>query len=268
MKISEVMRSGPFTVLETDCLGTAQLAMTRAHIRHLPVVSGGRLVGILSERDVLAARAHASGDDPGWWSITVHDAMQSPPQTAHPDDSLTEVAGRMAAAKIGALPVVDRGKIVGIATITDVLEAEVRTALGPPATADIIAADVMTPWPATIRPDAPLSDAVAVMVHRRIRHLPVVDRGTIVGMLSDTDLRTAIGEPMQYLAARYTLESPEHVVRDVMTASPVVAVFDVPLATLAEKFADQRVGAIPIVDKFGALLGIVSYVDALHLLAR
>jgi CBS domain-containing protein len=50
---------------------------------------------------------------------------------------------------------------------------------------------------------------------------------------------------------------------------PVVAVpFDRPLLELARAFADHHIGALPIVDKFGALIGIVSYVDALRLLAR
>jgi CBS domain-containing protein len=57
-------------------------------------------------------------------------------------------------------------------------------------------------------------------------------------------------------------------VKDVMTR-PVVAVpFDRPLVEIARAFADHQIGAIPITDKFGALIGIVSYVDALRMLAR
>lgn len=267
MKISEVMRPGPFTIAETDTLGSAQFAMTRAHIRHLPVVSSGRLVGMLSERDVLAARAHAAGGESDWWSITVHDAMRAA-QTAGPDDSLTEVAGRMAAGKLGAMPVVARGKLVGIATITDVLDAEVRQAMGPALATRVTAADVMTPWPITVRPDAIISDAVALIVQRRIRHLPVVDTASeIVGMLSERDLRAAIGDPVEYLAVHCEIGTVQLRVRDVMAAPAIVAPFDMPLVELARRFADDRIGAIPVTDKFGALIGIVSYVDALRVLA-
>jgi len=55
--------------------------------------------------------------------------MISPPQTAAPEDSLTEVAGRLALAKIGAMPVVELGNLIGLVTTTDVLEAEVREAM-------------------------------------------------------------------------------------------------------------------------------------------
>jgi CBS domain-containing protein len=260
------MRAGPWTIGETDTLGNAQRVMMRNRIRHLPVVSGGKLVGILSERDVLAARAHVEPDD-DWWRISVHDAMHAPPQTANPEDSLTEVAGRMAMAKIGALPVVDVGKLVGIVTVSDVLDAEVRSAMAPAPVSQAIAADVMTVWPRTIRPDAPLLDAVAMMVDHHVRHLPVVDTtSTIVGMLSERDVRSAIGDPVQYLELRSKSEA-RYRVRDVMARPAVAVAFDRPILELARHFSDDRFGALPIVDKFGALVGIVSYVDALRALA-
>lgn len=268
MKISEVMRPGAFTVQETDCLGTAQAAMTRAHIRHLPVISGGRVVGMLSERDLLAARLRAAQDEVGWWSISVHDAMQSPVHTARPDDSVTEVVGRMAAAKIGAMPVVELGKLLGIATITDVLDAEVRIAMEPAPTAKLTAADVMTPFPITVGPEALLSVAVAAMTRHRVRHLPVIGPdSTLVGMLSEGDLRTVIADPAHYLANQYAIEIGELRVRDIMHHPPIVAPFDLPLVELARKFANNRLSAVPVVDRFGALIGIVSYVDALRVLA-
>jgi CBS domain-containing protein len=268
MKISEVMRPGAFTISDQDSLGAAHFAMTRAHIRHLPVMNGERLVGILSERDVLSARASAADEDRTWWALPVCDAMHPLPQTARPDDPLTEVAGRMAAAKIGAMPIVERGKLLGIATITDVLDAEVRVAMGPSAAGRLIAAEAMTPWPLTVRPDTPLSRAVALMTRRRIRHLPVVDStSTIVGMLSERDVRERIGDPVEYLAIRPKLVTSEPRVSEIMTAPALAVRFDTPLSEISRKFADERIGAIPIVDGFGALIGIVSYVDALRVLA-
>jgi acetoin utilization protein AcuB len=265
MKIRDIMRPGPITIGAGDSLGTAQRVMARSHVRHLPVISGSRLVGMLSERDVLAARARAGADD-DWWAQPVEAAMSTPPQTAAPDDSLTEIAGRMAVSKIGAMPVVELGQLLGIATVSDVLDAEVREAMAPAPIRVATAADAMTPWPYFVSPDAMLTDAVMKMFDHHIRHLPVVDgRSTVVGMLSERDVRSAVGDPVQFLEMRGPVRLH---VRDVMTY-PVVAVpFDRPLLELARAFADHRLGALPIVDKFGALIGIVSYVDALRLLAR
>ena len=266
MKIRDIMRPEPFTIGDTDTLGSAQHAMRRSNIRHLPVLASGKLVGMLSERDVLAARARAGDDEDNWWAITVHDAMHAPAQTAAPDDSLTEVAGRMAAAKIGAMPVVERGKILGLCTVSDVLEAEVRSAMAPITVAT--AADVMTPLPLQVRPEMMLVDAVGIMVERHVRHLPVVDHmNTIVGMLSELEVRTAVGDPVEYLRPGGRSERWLRV-EQVMSRSVIAVPFDRPLVALAKQFADSRISAVPVIDKFGALIGIVSYVDLLRGLAR
>jgi acetoin utilization protein AcuB len=128
MKMREIMKSTPWTVTEITSLGHAHQLMTMNHIRHLPVIRDGKLIGILSERDVLEYRAKAAFRE-DWWRAPVSVAMVAQPQTAGPDDSLTEVAGRLAAAKIGAMPIVERGALLGLVTVTDVLEAEVATAM-------------------------------------------------------------------------------------------------------------------------------------------
>jgi acetoin utilization protein AcuB len=128
MKLREIMKASPQTVVETTRLGEAHKLMTRFGIRHLPVVNDGRLCGILSARDILAYRATTSFRE-DWWRAPVSAAMISSPQTANPEDSLTEAAGRLAASRIGALPVVERGALIGIVTVTDVLDAEVQAAM-------------------------------------------------------------------------------------------------------------------------------------------
>jgi len=264
MKIREVMRSGAFTISETDCLGNAYSAMSRSRIRHLPVTTDGKLVGILSERDVLAARARV--DDADWWQIPVRLAMRSPVQTANPDDSLTEVAGRLATAKIGALPIVERGKVLGIVTVGDVLDAEVRSAMASGPVSQATAADVMTAFPRTVAATASLADAVAIMIDHHVRHVPVVDAtSSVVGMVSERDVRSAVGDPLQYASERHATPA-QYKVSDVMSRPVVTVPFDAPIAELARRFADDRLGALPVIDRFGALLGIVSYVDALRVL--
>lgn len=123
------MKTELITTTELAHLGVAYNLMRDREIRHLPVLRDGQLCGLLSERDVLGYRARAEADE-DWWRDLVKDAMSSPPQTAGPDDSVTDAAGRLAAARIGALPVVDGGRLIGLVTTTDVLEAEVRRAMG------------------------------------------------------------------------------------------------------------------------------------------
>lgn len=267
MKVRDIMRPRPFTIASTDTLGNAQRAMMRARIRHLPVMAGGHLVGILTERDLLGARAHADGDEL-WWKIPVARAMRSPVQTAGADDSLSEVAGRMAMSKIGALPIVERGALLGIITVSDVLAGELQQAMEPATPPDAIVADAMTSYPCTVSPETRLGEATAKMIEHHVRHLPVVDgTGSLVGILSEGDVRTAVGDPTMYLESK-PRPSTQYLVRDVMSRPVSSVPFDRPLVVVARAFADSKIGAVPVVDHFGALIGILSYVDALRLLTR
>jgi len=128
MKLREIMKRDPITASEATRVGEAQRLMHNHGIRHMPVVRDGRLLGIVSERDLLAYHA-AMGGDQDWWRARITEVMTAPVQTAGPDDSLTEAAGRLAASRIGALPIVELGRLIGLVTVTDVLEAEVKSAM-------------------------------------------------------------------------------------------------------------------------------------------
>jgi acetoin utilization protein AcuB len=128
MKVRDMMKPAPITATEATRLGEALQTMMNHRIRHLPIVRGDRLCGILSERDILHYRAMTAFRE-DWRRAPVTAAMIASVQTAGPDDSLTEVAGRLADSRIGALPIVETGKLVGLVSVVDVLEAEVREAM-------------------------------------------------------------------------------------------------------------------------------------------
>lgn len=128
MKVREIMKPSPITVTEVTNLGEALTTMMKHGIRHLPVVRGDALRGILTERDILHYRAVTPFRE-DWRRSPVTSAMVASVQTAGADDSLTEIAGRLADSRIGALPIVERGKLLGIVTVGDVLAAEVREAM-------------------------------------------------------------------------------------------------------------------------------------------
>lgn len=130
-----------------------------------------------------------------------------------------------------------------------------------------LARSVMTPDPETVHEEASLFEAAARMTELGVRHLPVVDeRGALVGMLSDRDLRTSIGDPVEALRGRR--DESESRVSDVMTRDPLRVELGTSIAEIAAMLTDDRIGAVPVVDEGDRPVGIISYVDLLRFLAK
>jgi CBS domain-containing protein len=105
--------------------------------------------------------------------------------TAAPSESVQAVAARLAEKRIGALPVVDGDKIVGIFSERDVIYG---LAAHGPAMLDKAVSEVMTSPALTVTTDTPILSALSLMTRRRIRHLPVAEGDRLVGFVSIGDL--------------------------------------------------------------------------------
>lgn len=103
-------------------LDAAWETMTRNRFRHLPVVSAGALIGIVSDRDVLA-RATLLGDGSLHVPrVAVGEAMTPAPFVCNPDTSVSSIVRTMTEEKLDTMPVVSAsGKLVGLVTTTDLL---------------------------------------------------------------------------------------------------------------------------------------------------
>ena len=110
--------------------------------------------------------------------------------------------------------------------------------------------DVMTRQVLVIEPNAPCDTARRVMEEKRIRHLPVVGGGRLLGMVSDRDVRSA--------AAGTSTPVSKIMTRDPMTVSSATRV-----EHAARRMLDGRFGSLPVVDG-DALVGIVTYTDLLR----
>ena len=128
--------------------------------------------------------------------MKVSDLHQHELYTAQADETLDEAADRMNWHLVGALPVFEGQRLVGIITERDLIAA---IAEGADASTTPVS-DYMTPGPEVLGPDSELSDAAQVMLELGIRHLPILQRGRLVGVLSmrdllDADAREPDGQP-------------------------------------------------------------------------
>ncbi len=128
------MSSEVVTLEEHESLSIADRVMNLGRIRHMPVVSEGRLVGLISQRNLLhnaltdALGESREGNMKILDSIEVSECMTKNPQTCTPDSSLAEAAALMLKHKFGCLPVVDGETLVGILTESDFVAAFAREA--------------------------------------------------------------------------------------------------------------------------------------------
>jgi acetoin utilization protein AcuB len=125
MLVRDIMRSPAVTIPPDTRLQDAYRIMRDKAIRHLPVLEGGRLLGVVTDRDLrLATSALAPSPFPP--ESLVSAVMSKNPLTADPSDPVEDAARAMRERKIGCLPVVDGEKVLGIVTGLDLLDALMR----------------------------------------------------------------------------------------------------------------------------------------------
>jgi len=144
---------------------------------------------------------------------------------------------------ISGVPVIKNKKIVGIITRKDLLRKPEETQLGL----------LMTAKPVTIEPDADLRDAARMLVTRRIRRLPVVEGGHLIGLLSVADIIHAIAQ-----------NKIKEEIKDTYTSRTFALWEETPLPVVGRVMEISGVDSIPILDEESRLVGILSERDLIR----
>lgn len=118
--VEQFMTHSPHTIGQEQTLKVAHQIMRQHHIRHLPVLHGGKLAGVLSQRDLMFVESLRDVDPE---QVTVSEAMTTDTYAIDPRSSLRKVAAEMADHRYGSAVVVDRDHVVGILTTVDGMRA-------------------------------------------------------------------------------------------------------------------------------------------------
>jgi CBS domain-containing protein len=116
MRIRDIMKSDVRTISPVTPLVDAAELMRIHGIRHLVVVEGGAVAGVISNRDLAAITRRELEQ------LRARDVMLRHVITVTPETTISQAANKMRSAGIGSLPVLEEGKLAGIVTTTDVLE--------------------------------------------------------------------------------------------------------------------------------------------------
>jgi CBS domain-containing protein len=124
--------------------------------------------------------------------VKVSEVMTGAAISDRPDDTLAQAAAKMWGQQTGSLLVMEGGQLLGIVTERDVLRAVAEGR----SVEETRVSEVMTKDVVTVHPAASLREAASIMTDRWIRHLPVVERGTVVGIVSQRDLAGVLGSAL------------------------------------------------------------------------
>lgn len=251
MRIADILTPNPITIEPEAHLDRAIAVMESHDCRHLLVATHGKLVGVLSDRDLLAATGWVveAGD-----VRQVSDVMTRKPKTADPRTEVVAAAMLLELDSIGCLPVIDEERIVGIVTETDFAAAWLETleAGALDATADPRVENVMSKKPIVVSPADSVLEARIVARTHRIRHLPVVEGDRLLGVISDRDIRRAEGRHrLREAVLAGALEKRTRTIEPSARLS---------LATTI--MLDAKIGCLPVVLD-ARLVGIVTMTDVL-----
>lgn len=126
--VRHIMSSNPYTIAESDSLHDAVRIIRKHNIRHLPVVSGTEVKGIISSSDINRLtfgrlfENQEGADEAVLEMLTIPQVMSKNVKTVSPEDTIKDVAETFATKDFHSLPVVEDGKLVGIVTTTDIIK--------------------------------------------------------------------------------------------------------------------------------------------------
>ncbi len=214
MKVQDIMQVNVVTATPEMSLAQGQRLMHDEGIRHLPVVSGDRLIGMVSDRDLRdAAPSPATTLSKGEISYQldhtpIRTCMTRHVITATPHDDTAQIVRTLLKHQFGGMPVVEGQRLVGMITETDCLRIFIDTrqdsadhAISSSRQPDPLVKTHMQTDVITVVPETLVSAVFQQMRGHHIRHIPVVTKEKqLVGLVTDRDIRRAGASDEPHLA--------------------------------------------------------------------
>lgn len=242
MKARDIMTPNPVVVHRQDRIENVLDLMRKHGVSKVPVVEQGRLVGLITDGDVLEELGAFKNREQSPTNLHVSSAMQRQFPAVTPDTEVKAVVEACKQDGVSMVPVLDalpNGKLVGIITKADLLK--LVTSMTP-------LRDIMKKTLHSVTPTERLVHARRLLVDHAIERLPVLEGGKLVGIVGELDIALALDEFKKKFP-------PEHqknqlktlLVEEVMQTAVVTAPPDLPAKNAAQLMRERDVGGLPVV---------------------
>ena len=259
MKVREIMTKDIIRIDKDVNLNHVLYLMKKHDITKIPVVENKKLIGLVTDnviayklgsirkRGVPASRLHAS-------SVTDKDI-----NCISPDTDVITILKDVGKPGPTMLCVVENDTLIGVITKANLLplvnsKKQIR--------------EIMQKQLHTVSPEDRVIHARRIMINEDIARLPVVDRGNLVGMISDNEIIFALANVKKsFSLGRQKHKLEELLVEDVMKTPALWAEPDMTATDAASIMLNKNVGALPLIEN-GKLVGIISRTDLLNTIPR
>lgn len=252
MRVNQIMSSPAITAdKEVELSGAIDL-MKRNEVSRLVATHGGKIVGILTEKDMVRelGSIHAYRLPPG--RLHVSNVMTANPITVEPDVTAKRAAELMLERDVSGLPVVQGPNLVGIVTKLDFA----KICLGYD---DIYVGEVMQADPTTVSPQDRLIHARKLLLDEDLLVLPVLEDKELVGVLTMRDVAMRLADFQDVVPDRFKSERIRNLlVSDVMAQPPVTTRTDAKLSEVSGLMLQKRFSGLPVLNLEGKLVGLVT----------
>jgi CBS domain-containing protein len=248
MKVEDVMSVSPVSIDRDEFVTKARDVMREYNFQSLPVMSKGKLDGIVTASDIIRVTSSRSNVTVGGYVREV--------RSVTPEMSLTEAAEVIMKTPEGRVPVMKGGHIVGILSIADIFDGidELGPSEGP-------VENVMTRKVITCSPDENVSKAWMNMLEFDITGMPVVrENGEVIGMVTREDIIKRGYARIARESDRGDMHSTT--VQKIMSTPPVTVNVGDTVKTVARIFSERNIGRVPVLNN-KKLAGIVDRYDVL-----
>ncbi|HLH85876.1 MAG TPA: CBS domain-containing protein [Thermoplasmataceae archaeon] len=257
MNVEEIMTSKDLVVVSaTTKVMDAMRKMKETGIHQVPVVSGNKYLGMLSYREILRRRSIQPNSKVDSFMIKTSKISKG--------DSIERALGLLKSSGLPALPVIDRGRLVGILSRTDVLRhltyfrgVEKQTN-----------AEIMSSDPVTVGEDEDIYSAMDKMRSLDESEIPVVSKaGKLVGILKMESVAPASISRSEDRIGKQEYAGEKEKIRVVASSFmdlPVSVLPEESITKSAEVMINARIHIVPVVNREDAVIGIVGVSDILH----